>query len=79
MIIGPQIRAARALLNWTAADLTQASGVSGSAILHAEQASGVPDMRAPNLFKLQRALETAGVVFIDADATMGAGVRLRQP
>jgi hypothetical protein len=40
---------------------------------------GVPDMRAPNLFKLQRALEAAGVVFIEGDAPMGAGVRLRQP
>jgi transcriptional regulator with XRE-family HTH domain len=80
MIIGPQIRAALALLNWTAADLTQASGVSGSAILHAEQARSVQHMRAaPNLFKLQRALEAAGIACIDADATLGAGVQLRQP
>ena len=73
MITCPQIRAARALLNWTAVDLNQVSGVSGSAILRAEQAPGLPDMKAPNLFKLQRALETDGAVFLAGDATLGAG------
>lgn len=79
MLIGPQIRMARAALGWTVADLSKASGISPSAIMRAETASGVPVMKAPNLFKLQRTLEVGGIVFIDATETVGAGVRFKQP
>jgi hypothetical protein len=34
-------------------------------------------MTAANVFRLQRTLELAGVLFVDADATAGAGVRLK--
>jgi hypothetical protein len=37
----------------------------------------IPTILAQNLFRLQRTLEQAGVVFIDADASGGVGVRLR--
>jgi transcriptional regulator with XRE-family HTH domain len=77
MLIGPQIRMARAALDWTVADLSKASGLSPSAIMRAESASGVPGMKAPNLFKLQRTFEIAGIVFINENDVAGAGVRLR--
>jgi hypothetical protein len=79
MITGPQISAARAPFDRSAFDLTQAAGGRRSAIHRAERAPGVSDVNAPNLREMQRALETAGVAIIDADGTMGAGARRRQP
>ena len=80
MITGVQIRAARALLGMTVHQLAERSGVSYSAIQRAETVAGIPPMRTPNLAAIQRALEDAGVVFIDAGDIMrrgGVGVRLR--
>jgi transcriptional regulator with XRE-family HTH domain len=78
MITGRQIRMARAAVGWTVAELAHQSGVSASAIQRAEGAADVPTMKSTNLFNLQRALERAGVLFIDADEVGGAGVRLRR-
>lgn len=77
MITGAQIRMARTAIGWTIGDLAEAAGVSASAIQRAEQAEGVPRMRAATLFRVQRALER-GVVFIDGDDQYGPGVRLRR-
>jgi hypothetical protein len=78
VITGPQVGAARALLDWRASDLTQAAGMGGSAIYDAERAPGVPDKKAPNVFKLQRTLRTAGVALSNIEGTVGARVRPRQ-
>jgi ribosome-binding protein aMBF1 (putative translation factor) len=78
MITGRQIRMARAALDWSAAELASRSGVSASSIQRAEAVDGVPTMKSTNLFKLQRALEIGGVMFVDADETAGEGVRLRR-
>ena len=79
MITGAQIRAARALLGWSASDLAEKSGVSHSSIQRAEAIDGISTMRATNLFALQRALEDGGVIFIGAgdNRSGGDGVRLR--
>ena len=79
MITGTQIRMARAALDWTVDNLAKASGLSGSAILRAETAAGVPSMKTLSMAALERAFTSAGVVFVDADAAMGPGVRLRHP
>lgn len=78
MITSEQIRAARALLRWSAADLAKASGVGESTIRRMETATGVPPASARGLAALQRALEGAGVDFIPQDSR-GPGVRLREP
>jgi transcriptional regulator with XRE-family HTH domain len=78
MLTGPQIRAARALLGWTAQTLADLSGVSLRTILRAEGVSGVPRMRTDTLDALQLTLEQGGVIFIDANTTAGPGVRLRR-
>ena len=83
MITGAQIRMARVAIGWTIGELAQATGVSVSAIQRAEQTEGVPRMRAPTLFQVQRALERGnagqgGIVFIDSDDQYGPGVRLRR-
>jgi hypothetical protein len=79
MLMGAQIRAGRALLGWTAATLAARSGVSYPTVQRAEAADGVPRMKAPNLFAVQRALEEGGVVFLDPGEHRegGSGVRLR--
>jgi transcriptional regulator with XRE-family HTH domain len=78
MITGVQIKMARAAVGWTVAGLAKRSGVSASTIVRAELAGGVPVMKSTNLFRIQRALEQAGVIFIDADDAAGEGVRLRR-
>ena len=79
MLTGAQIRAARALLHWTVAELTARSGVGPKAIGRAEAVDGVPRMRTDTMDALQLALEQGGVAFIDGNSLHGVGVRLRRP
>jgi transcriptional regulator with XRE-family HTH domain len=78
MITGAQIRAARSLLGLSAVALAERAGVSYQTVQRGEAVAGVPPMKSPNLYAIQRALEAAGVVFIDADEQGGPGVRLRR-
>jgi hypothetical protein len=71
-----QIRAARALIRWSAADLAKASSVGATTIRRAELTVGETSMTAPNNLAIRRALEEAGVEFIDGNGG-GPGVRLR--
>lgn len=77
MITGPQIRAARALVGWTAAKLAERSRLSVPTIQRAEQAADVPNMKTTNLLAVQRALEAAGVVFLDPGDTRDGGPGVR--
>lgn len=72
-----QIRAARALLRWSAVDLAEASAVGANTIRRAEVAEGSTTLTAPNDLAIRRALEDAGVEFIDENGR-GAGVLLRK-
>jgi predicted transcriptional regulator len=71
-----QIRAGRALLRWSAAQLARAARVAASTIARCEAGSGIPPVGVPTLQKIQRALEEAGVEFITGGN--GPGVRLRR-
>jgi ribosome-binding protein aMBF1 (putative translation factor) len=73
-----QIRAARALLRWSAADLAQASALGANTIRRAEVAEGQTSLTAANELAVRRALEAAGVEFIDENGG-GSGVRWRKP
>jgi transcriptional regulator with XRE-family HTH domain len=64
MITGQQIRAARAILKWSARELSASSGVGAATIQRFEQQDGVPEGRSHTLLALQKALEAAGVEFI---------------
>ena len=77
-ILGAQIRAARALLRWAAADLVRESGVSLATIHRAELVDGKTAMTVANASAIRRALENAGVELIEENAG-GPGVRLRKP
>jgi hypothetical protein len=70
-----QIRAARAFVRWSADDLARASAVGVATIRRAELAEAETSMNAPNDAAVRRALEAAGVEFIDEN-DCGPGVRL---
>ena len=72
-----QIRAARALVNWSAQDLARYSSVSLRTIRRAELGDRQTSMTAPNDLAIRRAFELAGVEFIDENGG-GPGVRLRK-
>jgi hypothetical protein len=73
-----QIRAARSLIRWRAEDLARESAVGVATIRRAELAEEVTSMTTPNDLAIRRALEKAGVEFIDENGGGGPGVRLRK-
>jgi hypothetical protein len=76
-LVSAQIRAARALVRWSAEELAQASAVSVATIRRAELTDKETLMNAANDLAVRHALETAGVEFIDENGG-GAGVRLKK-
>ena len=75
MITSDQIRAARALLRWSAMDLAGQSGIGISTIKRLELQAGVPNVQAKTLQAIQSALEGAGIQFIGSPDD-SPGVRL---
>ena len=73
-----QIRSGRALIRWSAEDLARASAVGLTTIRRAELTESETSMTAANDLAVRRALEAAGVEFIDENGG-GPGVRLRKP
>ena len=78
MLTGPQLKAARALLRWTAAELAARSKVSLPTIKRAEGRDGDTAMTAANTEAVIRALREGGVELIDSNEA-GPGVRLLRP
>lgn len=77
MMISPrQIRAARALLDWSQQELADQAVISLNSLKRFESSQGDP--RLSTLQSIQRALEKAGVEFIPAD-NKGEGVRMAKP
>src|SRR5215467_14352866 len=72
-----QIRAARALLRWSAEDLARQSALGLNTIKRAELAEDKTSLTVANDLAVRRALEAAGVEFIDENGG-GPGVRLRK-
>lgn len=76
MISTEQVRAARAMLRWTAQDLANASGVGVATIRRMEVDKGVPSGQIRSLSAIKAALEAAGVEFIGTPEK-SPGVRLK--
>ena len=72
-----QIRAARSLIRWSAEDLARQSALSVATIRRAELAEAETSMTMANDLAVRRALETAGVEFIEENGG-GPGVRLQK-
>ena len=85
-VTGAQIRAARAFLKWTAAELAKAAGVGVSTVQEIEKFDGEPRIesnlrwrsaaRDEAIEKIERALVDAGITFLPANA-QGSGIRGR--
>jgi transcriptional regulator with XRE-family HTH domain len=76
MITSCQIRAARALLNKSARELAEMSGVGVATIRRMELAPSVPSSNAQTLDLVQKTLESEGVVFVGTPEDR-PGVRLK--
>jgi hypothetical protein len=77
-ISSAQMRAARALIRWTALDLARASKVGVATIRRAEVVEGEIPVTLANEAAIRRAFESAGIEFIEGN-TGGEGVRFRKP
>jgi transcriptional regulator with XRE-family HTH domain len=77
-ITGAQIRAARALLRWTAEHLAESASVGLSTVRRAEADDGLPVITSANLKLLRMTLEGAGIEFIAVNGG-GVGVRFKKP
>jgi transcriptional regulator with XRE-family HTH domain len=78
MLTPDQLRAARSLVKWSRDDLAKKAGVAAVTIKGFELLGA--DSKISTLNKLRRALEAAGVEFIDDGAKSeegGPGVRLK--
>lgn len=75
MISGGQLRAARAFLNWSQAELAVKSGLSVPTIKRMESA-GPDNSTLANVKSVMGALELAGCTFLTDDGN-GVGVRAK--
>jgi transcriptional regulator with XRE-family HTH domain len=77
MIGGQQIRAARALLGIGQQELSTLADVGINTVKRVEQSAQMAGS-VRTLWKIQTALEQAGVEFIPGDESKGPGVRLKR-
>jgi transcriptional regulator with XRE-family HTH domain len=69
-----QIKMARAAVGWGVRDLAEKAGVTANTVTRIENGA---DAKQSTMDKLQQALESAGIEFIDENGG-GPGVRLRR-
>jgi hypothetical protein len=74
MITGAQIRAARGLIRWTAVKLAHKAKLDVTTIRRSERQDGEPSIAMANAEAILRALEAAGVEFMNGGQP---GVRLK--
>ncbi len=77
MITIEQLRAARGLLGWSQSELAERAGLSLPTVKRLEAGFG-PRVSEEARAALQRAIEAAGVEFIEENGG-GLGVRFRRP
>ena len=75
MILGRQIRSARALLGWSSEETAEKAGMTRQTLHRLESHDDVPPSRTQSLLELRRVFEEAGVEFIGGPGD-GPGVRL---
>jgi transcriptional regulator with XRE-family HTH domain len=77
MIDPGQIKAARSLLSFSQADLAKRASVHVATVRRIEATAEIRGA-AETLWKIQTALEQAGIEFIPGDESKGPGVRLKR-
>ena len=78
MIFPLQIRAARALLGWNQNELADVASIGVATLRRLEASDTQLRGSAEVIWKIQVALENAGVEFIPDDDLKGPGVRLKE-
>ncbi len=73
-VVPAQIRAGRALLNWSQEELAREAGVGLSSVRDIENAKRASD--TGTIADVRRALENAGILFVAGEEDAGPGVRL---
>ena len=76
LITSGQIKAARALLGLTVAELAKTAGIGFTTMVRLESAEGIPAGNVKTLTSVKTAIEKAGIEFIGS-SDEGAGVRWR--
>jgi transcriptional regulator with XRE-family HTH domain len=79
MLYSEQIRSARALINWNQQALAKHAGLGIMTVKRIESRPGPVHANSESVWKLQAALEKAGIIFISSDNQGGPGVRLAHP
>jgi hypothetical protein len=74
-----QLRAGRALLDWSQDQLADLADVGVATIRRMEAQSGLIGGSSRSVWALQAALERGGVVFLNDEDGLGPGVRLAKP
>lgn len=75
MITGSQLRAARALLDWTQDDLASTAGVTARTVRFFEAGTHRPYEQTVR--QLRIALEKAGIEFLESEAAIGVMLSLK--
>jgi transcriptional regulator with XRE-family HTH domain len=78
MIFSREIRAGRALLGWSQLQLAEAASVGVATVRRLEAADTQIRGSVDSVWKIQQALERAGIEFIPEEAGRGSGVRLKK-
>jgi transcriptional regulator with XRE-family HTH domain len=80
LLTAGQIRAARGLLDWSQKQLADATKLSVQTIKRMESERGPAASTVANVEAVRRALEDAGIVFLEPKEVKagGAGVRLKK-
>jgi transcriptional regulator with XRE-family HTH domain len=77
LITSGQIKAARALVGWTARDLAAKAEIGFSTLIRLESADGVPAGNIKTIDAIKKALEEVGIEFTGSPDSQ-AGVRWRK-
>ncbi|MBV9566462.1 MAG: helix-turn-helix transcriptional regulator [Bradyrhizobium sp.] len=77
MLTAPQLRAARALLDWKQQDLAKKAKIGLATVQRLEIGRGPLMAHVATVLKIEACLKAAGVVLIEQDDRAGAGVRWR--
>jgi transcriptional regulator with XRE-family HTH domain len=77
VLTSDQIRAARALLGWSARELAARARVNITTVQRRERGAGQVNGNASSMLKIQTALEDAGIEFLTFSD--GHGVRIKRP
>ena len=79
MIRPVQILAARSLLGLSQTELAKRASIGLATLQRMEAGGNEVRGSAKTIWQLEKALEAAGIMFIDQDEAHGPGVRLRKP